>query len=47
MKDIVHVNAIISFAAVSLEVKFTKLFFFIWYDKVMFKFALFPLYKEK
>ncbi len=42
-----HVNAIISFTAVSLEVKFTKLLLLIWYDELMFKLALFPLCEEK
>lgn len=46
MKDIVHVNAIISFTAVTLEVKFAKLFFLIRYDELMFKLALFPLHEE-
>lgn len=41
-----HVNAVISFAAVSLEVKFTKLFFLIWYDMFMFKLALIPLHEK-
>ncbi len=45
VKDIVHVNAIISFAAVPLEVKFTKLLFLIWHDELMFKLALLPLRK--
>lgn len=42
-KDIVHVAAIISFTAVSLEVKFTKLLFLIEWDELMFKLAMFPL----
>lgn len=42
-----HVNAIISFTAVPLEVEFTEFLFLIWYDKLMFKLALFPLYEDK
>lgn len=41
-----HVNAIISFTAVSLEVKFAKLLFLIWYNVFMFKLALLPLNEE-
>jgi len=47
VKDIVHVNAIISFAAVSLEVKFTEFLLFIRHHMLMFKFALLPLRVEK
>lgn len=46
-KDIVHVNAIVSFAAVSLEVKFTKLLFLVWHNMLMFKLALVPLQEKK
>lgn len=46
VKDIMHVNAIISFTAVPLEIKFTKLFFLVWDDILMFKLALVPLHEE-
>lgn len=42
-KDIVHVNAIISFAAVTLEVKFTELLFLVRHNMLMLKLALLPL----
>lgn len=41
-----HVNAIISFTAVSLKVKLTKLLFLIWYNKLMFKLALLALFED-
>lgn len=47
VKDIVHINAILSFTAVSLEVKLAKFLFLVWYDELMFKLALFPLYGGK
>lgn len=43
VKDIMHVNAIISFTAVSLKVKFTKLLFLIWYNILVLKLALLSL----
>lgn len=43
VKDIVHVNAIISFAAVSLKVKFTELLFLVWHNVLVLKLALLPL----
>lgn len=42
-----HVNAVISFAAVSLQVKLTEFLFLIRHNQLMFKFALFPLCKHK
>lgn len=47
LKDIVHVNAIISFAAVSLEIKFTKLLLLVWHNMLMLKLALVPLQGKK
>lgn len=47
VKDIVHVNAIVSFAAVSLEIKFTKLLFLVWHNVLMLKLALVPLQEKK
>lgn len=47
VKDIVHVNAIISFAAVSLEIKFTKFLFLVWHNVLVLKLALVPLQEEK
>lgn len=47
VKDIVHVNAIISFAAVSLEIKFTKFLFLVWHNMLMLKLALVPLQEKK
>lgn len=46
VKDIVHVNAVISFAAVSLEVKFTKLLLLVWHNMLMLKLALIPLHTK-
>lgn len=46
VKDIVHVNAVLSFAAVSLEVKFTKLLFLVWHNMLMLKLALIPLQEK-
>lgn len=42
-----HVNAFISFTAVSLEVEFTKFLLLIRDDKFMFKLALLPLYEDR
>lgn len=47
VKDIVHVNAVISFAAVSLEIKFTKFLFLVWHNMLMLKLALVPLHEKK
>lgn len=47
VKDIVHVNAIFSFAAVSLEIKFTKFLFLVWHNMLMLKLALVPLQEKK
>lgn len=47
VKDIVHVNAIFSFAAVSLEVKLTKFLFLVWHNVLMLKLALVPLQETK
>lgn len=41
-----HVNTIISFAAVSLEVKFTKLLFLVGHNVLMLKLALIPLQEK-
>lgn len=47
LTDIVHVNAIISFAAVSLQIKFTKLLLLVWHNMLMLKLALVPLQEKK
>lgn len=47
VKDIVHVNAVISFAAVSLEIKFTKFLFLVWHNMLMLKLALVSLPEKK
>lgn len=43
LKDIVHVNAVVSLAAVSLEVEFAEFLLLIGHNNLMFKLALFPL----
>jgi len=42
-KDIVHVNAFVSLAAVTLQVEFAEFLLLIRNNKLMFKLALFPL----
>lgn len=42
-----HVDAVVSFAAVTLEVKFAQLLFLVWYDEVVLELALFPLKKKR
>lgn len=44
-KDIVHVDTVVSLAAVSLDVEFTKLLLLIRNDEVMLKLALVPLFR--
>lgn len=41
-----HVNAVVSFAAVSLEVKFTQLLLLVWHNVLMLKLALIPLQEQ-
>lgn len=47
MKDIVHVDAVLPFAAVSLEVKLAQLLLLVRHDVLVFKLALHPLHKTE
>lgn len=38
-----HVDAVVSFTAVSLEVEFTQLLLLVWSNQLMFKLTLVPL----
>lgn len=42
-KDIVHIDAVLSFSAVSLDIELAEFFLLLWDYVVMFKLALIPL----
>ena len=47
MKDTVHVNAVVSFAAVAMEVEFTQLLLLVWNHQLMFKLTLLSLQPKR